>query len=179
MILWTSKHSMSSVELASAAYTISYHVNSSKLSNTTEYWDMIPPTNTWCFLDHGQLGLELGIVFGGHKELVQEHDHDHDQETSVFSGKDVTNIQPEKQRPARQRLCAGALNLRLCKGKFTSLQGRLRLCTYVFLCRVYWMQGLSKGDKRLWNVVWNVVRTPQIKITTTMTSTSLALLLRK
>ena len=49
----------------------------------------------------------------------------------------------------RQRLCAGALNLRLCKGKFTSLQGRLRLCTYVFLCRVYWMQGLSKGDKRL------------------------------
>ena len=28
-------------------------------------------------------------------------------------------------------------------------QGRLRLCTYVFLCRVYWMQGLSKGDKRL------------------------------
>ena len=57
-----------------------------------------------------------------------------------------------------RRLCAGALNLRLCKGEFTSLQGRLRLCTYVFLCRVYWTQGLSKGDKRLWNVVWNVVR---------------------
>ena len=72
------------------------------------------------------------------------------------------NEQPTTYPNYWQRLCAGALNLRLCKGKFTSLQGRLRLCTYVFLCRVYWMQGLSKGDKRLWNVVWNVVRTPQI-----------------
>jgi len=94
----------------------------------------------------------------------------------------LLNAPAWKNCRCRQRLCAGALNLRLCKGEFTSLQGRLRLCTYVFLCRVYWMQGLSKGDKRLWNVVWNVVRTPQIKITqphTTMTPASLALLLRK